>query len=377
MPGLDVKGLSGGQRKLCICAHINLVVLRSTEKLQIVLDEPLAGVTSNYIGFVIGMVHKWSDNGHAIALIDNDHHEHTTTQGWGRIKLDQRQVIHVDGKDMSIPVPLQRPPRSSLRKDVCRDSRIYFMHEMLNPSSLNNQRVTQAIFAQLVALPFCYNPLLDVGSYSQVMLFFFIMFATNGNFVPGRIEQYQRVLSEASIGLITAPGETLMMIQAHDVVFSLLGVTVIAAIHSTSFDIPRYSIWQLYHAALLMFYSQSALYVGLPFLGLPLAACLPVMGLDMLLFFYIGGTLSPSRTVGVMEVGFVCPYFDFMYVTTNGGVLPTQVPPNFSFSEDVIYVFMYVYLLGFTLFFFSPWLKCIREERRSSQHMKRGVSHSV
>jgi len=366
MPGLDVKGLSGGQRKLCICAHINLVVIRSAKKLIIVLDEPLAGVTSNYIGYVTDMIHEWSKRGNSVAVIDNDHHEHTTNQGWGRIKIDQRVVVHIDGNNTNIAVPRNCPPRSALRKDVCKDFRVYLRHEMFNPNSLNNQRVLQAVFMQFVSLPFSYDPMLDVGCYMQLMLFFFILFGTNGNFVPGRIAQYQRVFSEASIGLITAPGETLLMIQIHDVAFALLGVTVIVAVQSTAWNVERYSIWQLYEAALMMFYAQSALYVGLPFLGLPLAAILPVMGLDMLLFFYIGGPISPSNTAGVMDVGFLCPYFDFMYFTTDGAVLPAGIPPNFSFSENVINLFLGLFLFGFTLCFFSPWLKCIREENRST-----------
>merc|ERR1711871_1478003 len=64
MPGSFIKGLSGGQRKICVCAHVHQVVLSCKKPVLVVLDEPFAGVTSNYIPHQLDMIRQWGTRGH-------------------------------------------------------------------------------------------------------------------------------------------------------------------------------------------------------------------------------------------------------------------------------------------------------------------------
>jgi hypothetical protein len=73
MAGEFTAGLSGGQRKLLlfelICQRVN-----NQSELLIVLDEPFAGVTDDFVPFILKQLHELSKN-HNVLLVTNDHVE--------------------------------------------------------------------------------------------------------------------------------------------------------------------------------------------------------------------------------------------------------------------------------------------------------------
>ena len=71
MAGRFTAGLSGGQRKLLL---FELVVQRTARQrdLLIVLDEPFAGVTDDFVPFIIERLHEMRQK-HNILLVTNDH----------------------------------------------------------------------------------------------------------------------------------------------------------------------------------------------------------------------------------------------------------------------------------------------------------------
>jgi ABC-type lipoprotein export system ATPase subunit len=73
MAGEFTAGLSGGQRKLLL---FELVFQRtqSQSDLLIVLDEPFAGVTDDFIPFIVDRLNKMREK-HNILLVTNDHVE--------------------------------------------------------------------------------------------------------------------------------------------------------------------------------------------------------------------------------------------------------------------------------------------------------------
>ena len=66
-------GLSGGQRKLLL---FELIFQRtaSQDNLLIVLDEPFAGVTDDFVPFIVGRLNEMRKK-HNILLVTNDHVE--------------------------------------------------------------------------------------------------------------------------------------------------------------------------------------------------------------------------------------------------------------------------------------------------------------
>ena len=167
MPGLSIKGLSGGQRKLCILAHVDLVARRTTKPLLIVLDEPIAGVTNNYIHYFLKIVNQWPSFGHSVVIIDNDHHEVTTTQDWIRVKLDIRKVVEYNGSPVDIPVPLTTRQRTPVPKDTWKDIMLYLGKDVRNKSSSTHMKHIQMFIMSSSILPLAVDSDNDLGSLLQ------------------------------------------------------------------------------------------------------------------------------------------------------------------------------------------------------------------
>jgi len=71
MAGEFIAGLSGGQRKMLLFELIYQRTL-TQKNLLIVLDEPFAGVTDDFVPFLTGRLNKMREN-HNILLVTNDH----------------------------------------------------------------------------------------------------------------------------------------------------------------------------------------------------------------------------------------------------------------------------------------------------------------
>jgi len=335
--GLVVKGLSGGQRKLFISSHLDLVVTKSSAPLMIVADEPFAGVTSNYVYFMTDMIQKWKMKGHTVLVIDNDHHEHTTTMGWTPIKIDQRRVVSVNGQPVNIDVPMVKRQRTPLTRNVSHAVSLYVKHDVLNAQNMSNTRTFQGVVVSLLSVPFVYEPQLDVGASLQGFAFVLILINTAFQFVPGQIAQFHRMTSESDIGLLTARGPTIFFVILHDIVASSLGIVIIFAIHSTSFSIQRYTIWQLLVGTCMInvqFIIASS--VG-PLLGLSLPTCQLFQLVELLLFMFVGGTFSSGSIIGSRNIGFLSPGLTFQQGVTNRSALPPGAAIEYSLTVQNIF----------------------------------------
>jgi energy-coupling factor transporter ATP-binding protein EcfA2 len=185
--GLVVKGLSGGQRKIFIFAHVNVIISKSAQKLLVVVDEPFAGVTSNYVPFMTGLISNWVGNGHTVLVIDNDHHEHTMAMGWHLVKIDNRKVKLINGKNTDVAIPMTPRQRTPLPRDSARSVYLYVRHDVFNSANMSNTRVMQGLTFSLIATPFVYDPQFDVGGLAQCFAFLVILIQTVWAFVPGQI----------------------------------------------------------------------------------------------------------------------------------------------------------------------------------------------
>lgn len=348
--GLDVKGLSGGQRKLFICAHLNVVVSNYPTPLMIVADEPLAGVTSNYVGYITDMIQSWKGRGHTVLVIDNDHHEHTTKMGWKLIKIDQRRVVSIDGQEANIIVPLVRRQRTPLVRDVWRAVSLYAKHDLFNAQNMSNTRVVQGVVISLISVPFVYDPQFDVGASLQGFAYVLILINSSFQFVPGQIAQYHRMRSEADIGLLTARGVTMLLILFHDLLASSLGCVALFAVHSTSFPIQRYTIWQLMLGTILV-NMQFVIASSVPALvGKELPTCQLFQLIELLLFMFVGGTFSSGSLVGSSNIGFLSPGLTFQQGATNRSALPPSAAIEYSLTVQQVFFAFWLATDVFLLF---------------------------
>jgi len=96
--GQFMAGLSGGQRKLLL---FELIVQRtaSQDNLLIVLDEPFAGVTDDFVPFIVGRLNEMRKN-HNILLVTNDHVETLKKMADNTVTVSaiDRSTVKINGK---------------------------------------------------------------------------------------------------------------------------------------------------------------------------------------------------------------------------------------------------------------------------------------
>jgi energy-coupling factor transporter ATP-binding protein EcfA2 len=73
MAGEFTQGLSGGQRKMLLFELIVQRATRSGQQLLIVLDEPFAGVTDDFVPWIVEQLDYLRTQRHNIVLVTNDH----------------------------------------------------------------------------------------------------------------------------------------------------------------------------------------------------------------------------------------------------------------------------------------------------------------
>jgi ABC-type lipoprotein export system ATPase subunit len=93
MAGEFTAGLSGGQRKLLLFELIFQRV-QSQSELLVVLDEPFAGVTDDFIPFIVERLEEMRKN-HNILLVTNDHVETLTKMANNTITVSAIDRSHV------------------------------------------------------------------------------------------------------------------------------------------------------------------------------------------------------------------------------------------------------------------------------------------
>jgi len=356
MPGQDVKGLSGGQRKLCIIAHINVVLsLYCQAPTFIVIDEPLAGVTSEYASYTTDLISKWGSAGHTVIVIDNDHREMTTTMGWTRVKLGSMKVIEYAGQAVEIPIPMVRMPPVRFRTGILDDLSLYFRHDLMNSQNLNNARVMMTTIMSLAMAPLSYQPQLDMGAILQSCAYSILFYVSSAIFVPGRIAMYGRIQSEAALGLIAHPPLAGLMTCIHDMLNIVSGLAVVYAVHSTGYQLPRNSVWNVWAGTVLAAFHFAAYETSVPIAGVGFAGCGLVQFAGFVQFFYLTGffnpgDIAPSKTI------YASPVALYFQMASHGTSYPPGVldgPPDAAIYGAAS-AWLLVDFLVFTAPFWAP-----------------------
>ena len=97
MAGEFTAGLSGGQRKLLLFELIYQRTMHQSD-LLLVLDEPFAGVTDDFVPFIVGRLNQLRQN-HNILLVTNDHVETLKKMADNTITVSaiDRSTVQVNG----------------------------------------------------------------------------------------------------------------------------------------------------------------------------------------------------------------------------------------------------------------------------------------
>jgi len=115
MAGEVTVGLSGGQRKLLLFELI-MQRVQSQSNILICLDEPFAGVTDDFVPYIMKRLSELKNN-HQIVIVTNDHVDSLKSMADNTIKvsaLDRSRVQIDDGATVSHKRPLETAMCSSL-----------------------------------------------------------------------------------------------------------------------------------------------------------------------------------------------------------------------------------------------------------------------
>eukprot|EP00584_Thalassiosira_punctigera_P010888 CAMPEP_0172545922 /NCGR_PEP_ID=MMETSP1067-20121228/15753_1 /TAXON_ID=265564 ORGANISM="Thalassiosira punctigera, Strain Tpunct2005C2" /NCGR_SAMPLE_ID=MMETSP1067 /ASSEMBLY_ACC=CAM_ASM_000444 /LENGTH=531 /DNA_ID=CAMNT_0013332759 /DNA_START=130 /DNA_END=1725 /DNA_ORIENTATION=- len=96
--GQFMAGLSGGQRKLLLFELIHQRTA-AQDNLLIVLDEPFAGVTDDFVPFIVGRLNEMRKN-HNVLLVTNDHVETLKEMADNTVTVSaiDRSTVKINGK---------------------------------------------------------------------------------------------------------------------------------------------------------------------------------------------------------------------------------------------------------------------------------------
>ena len=99
LAGNDMKGLSGGQRKILLFELISQRTV-TQENLLIVLDEPFAGVTDDFVPFIVERLNKMREK-HNILLVTNDHVETLKNMADNAVTVSaiDRSKVKINGRE--------------------------------------------------------------------------------------------------------------------------------------------------------------------------------------------------------------------------------------------------------------------------------------
>lgn len=142
MAGAFTPGLSGGQRKILL---FELIVQRTLdhEPLLIVLDEPFAGVTDDFVPWIVGRL-KLLRERHNVVLVTNDHVHVLTDLADNTITVSalDRSVVNINqmrqpvGRDKAMLALSSRGGDYHYPKATQSDLQFFFDVEIRNSSSL-------------------------------------------------------------------------------------------------------------------------------------------------------------------------------------------------------------------------------------------------
>lgn len=225
--------------------------------------------------------------------------------------------------------------------------------------SLNNSRIIQALVFHLATLPMVYNPIFDVGAWSQMFIWILICLLSQGTVIPGRIAMYNRIHSETAIGLVGYPSFMSFLVCLHDVFLSCCLIAILLAIHSTSFKhTARYSLLHLFGACALISLHQSSWQAAPPMSGFAFASCNLIQTVDFFQAFFVGNPFSPSKLVGSTNVGFLSPNLMMCELATGASLNP-GVP--FLFSRTVVLISGSIWIcVEFTFWTMPLWISACR-----------------
>jgi len=256
-----------------------------------------------------------------------------------------------------------------VEKHVLSDLRLYMSHELLNLANLNNTRFIQGTIIQLATVPFSFNPVMDLGSLLQSMMFNFILVNTAWAFVPARIAQFWRIQNEADIGLVTARGLTVLCLMIHDLLGSTLGVIILCAVQSSGFNIRRYTIWNLFAGLILKNAHWTLISGSFALVGMPFPVCNLFQLAEFFCFFYFGGTFSSNSLIG-RKASYMSAIAMFMQATTNRSAYPPEAPDDTGPEIERLFFVLWIIFDIFLLFLpmFSLELSELRA-RRATQRL--------
>jgi len=208
--------------------------------------------------------------------------------------------------------------------------------------------------------PLSYNPKRDMGAILQSAAYSILFYVSSSIFVPGRIAMCNRMQSEAALGLIAHPPLAALMTCIHDMLNIVSGLAVVYAVHSTGYQLPRNSAWDVWAGMVLASFHFAAYETSVPIAGVGFAGCGLVQFANFVQFFYLTGFFSPGNIAPVKTI-YASPAALYFQLASNG----TGYPPGVldGSPDAAIYGAASAWLLVDFLIFTAPFWTPIMNSR--------------
>ena len=310
MAGKFVAGLSGGQRKIM---GLELVRQRTSSQsdLLIVLDEPFAGVTDDFVPFITERLAEMARK-HNLVLVTNDHVDVLTKMADSTITVSaiDRSKVLVDGKTHERELVLH-----ALAKGVgyehsigSRDLKFFAMTELITSPHIHISLGFAVFLMALFRLTF----LDSSGPESLVLVAIQILayFAVQPFLIS--LTDWRNIVSEEAEALMHSSVQSMLALKTI-VTLSLMTVVITAAwgclvaVLDTSVTNDP-AMWVAMLCDLASF-TLPFVFLGL-YSRLPLQFVQPLAAMPFLFMIFFSSTFSPSAGVdGLKEFRFLFPRF--------------------------------------------------------------------
>ncbi|GAX17631.1 hypothetical protein FisN_18Lh287 [Fistulifera solaris] len=349
MAGEFTAGLSGGQRKLLL---FELVRQRCAGKsnLLICLDEPFAGVTDDFVPFIVERLKELKEN-HQILLVTNDHVEALTQMADNTITVSaiDRSMVkinHLGNIGRSKAIEALSVGKNYVYKGSWADLRFFLEVEVFYNAGLMGIGAFVVVFFSLFLLGFWDSPdnqaalVLNAGSLIA-------FFSVNPYLIS--LPDWRVYMSEEAEALLHSSKKMNKALKSSICIFLFIIVSVIqfGTTNAVMNGLESYSFW----VAILMdslSMTFSSLFFGL-YTELPKQGVLFLADMPFMFMIFLSTTFSPGSGIPVLkELRYLFSRFYFWCMLP--GILEDMEGCPVTHTQNMIFMSLTGVVLPFLLF---------------------------
>lgn len=350
MAGEFTAGLSGGQRKLLLFELIQQRCSRKSD-LLICLDEPFAGVTDDYVPFIVERL-KILKQSHQILLVTNDHVKLLSEMADNTITVSavDRSTVRINrlgSIDREKAIQALSIGNNFVYKSSWDDLKFFLDVEVVNNAGLIGIGMFTVVFYIMFLLGFWSSPT------NQAALVFnagatISFFAVNPYLMS--LPDWRICMSEEAEALLHSSKQMNTVLKFSICLFLFVAVSVVQFFSTNVImdGTESYSFW----VAILMdtlSMTLSSLFLGL-YTKLPKQAVMFLTEMPYLLMIFLSTTFSPGSGIPVLK-GFRFLFARFYFWCMLPGIQEGMEGCPATEAQNMIYMCLTGTVLPFLIFF--------------------------